>query len=221
MCALQDPLPVQRRAAIERTLAGEPLSAAGAAFLYSNLDYILVGTILEEKTGKSWEQLMRAEVLAPLKLTTGGFGAPGTTDSLSQPRGHRAVGTVLAPVEPGPLGDNPQFLGPAGTLHMSLVDLARWGQEHLRGERGADGLLRADTYKTLHTPPTGAEYAFGWVVQERSGSRIIGHNGSNTLWYAIVAFDPAADRGVIIVTNGSNRAAPAINAVAMELVTGK
>ena len=105
-------------------------------------------------------------------------------------------------------------------MHMSISDIARWGQEHLRGERGNDGLLRATTYKAIHNPPAGADYAFGWVVQERSGSRVIWHNGSNTMWYAIVAFNPSADRGVVIVTNAAN-AQSAVNAVAMELITAK
>ena len=216
----QEPLPVQRRAGIDRVLSGDPLSAPGTTFLYSNLDYVLAGMILEGKTGKSWEELVRSEVLGPLKLTTAGFGAPGTSDALTQPRGHRASGTSLTPVEPGPRADNIPFFGPAGTMHMSISDIARWGQEHLRGERGIDGLLRAATYKAIHNPPTGADYAFGWVVQERSGSRAIWHNGSNTMWYAIVAFNPSADRGVVIVTNAPN-AQPAVNAVAMELITAK
>jgi CubicO group peptidase (beta-lactamase class C family) len=216
----QDPLPVQRRTGIDRALAGDPLSPPGTTFLYSNLDYVLVGTILEEKTGRSWEELVRGEVLEPLKLTTAGFGAPGTRDALTQPRGHRANGNSLTSVEPGPRADNVAFFGPAGTMHMSITDIARWGQEHLRGERGIDGLLRAATYRTIHAPPASAEYAFGWVIQERSGSRVMWHNGSNTMWYAIVAFNPAADRAVVIVTNAGS-AQPAINDVAMELLTAK
>ena len=53
----QEPLPVQRREGIDRALSGDPLSAPGTTFLYSNLDYVLAGMILEGKTGKSWEEL--------------------------------------------------------------------------------------------------------------------------------------------------------------------
>ena len=45
--------------------------------------------------------------------------------------------------------DNPALLGPAGTLHFSIGDLARWGQENLRGARGIDGLLRSATFKSI------------------------------------------------------------------------
>lgn len=198
------------------------IAAPGATFLYSNLDYILIGSILESKTGKSWEELVRTEVLTPLKLTSAGFGAPGAPGAITQPRGHRAQGTALVPVEPGLFADNPALLGPAGTLHMSIEDLARWGQEHLRGERGVNGLLKASTYQLIHTPPmAAADYAFGWIVQPWNGSRVIWHNGSNTMWYAVVAFDAARDRGVVLVTNGSINARGAIDAAARDLITAR
>jgi CubicO group peptidase (beta-lactamase class C family) len=227
----KDLLPEQRRKIMEKTLSAEPLSAPGTAFLYSNLDYVVAGAILEAKTGKSWEELVRAEVLEPLKLSSAGFGSPGSAGAVTQPRGHRsgmpsaaagAAAPSLFPVEPGLFADNPPFLGPAGTLHMSIADLARWGQEHLRGERGQDGLLKAATFKTLHTPfSNNAPYGLGWVVQLNTTSRVIWHNGSNTMWYAIVAFEPESDRGVVIVTNGSIAAQRAVDALAMEIVKGK
>ena len=213
-----DPMPSIRRRVVDLALASEPLNAPGAGFLYSNIDYILLGSILEEKSGKAWEEIVREEILTPLKLTSAGFGAPGTPGVVTQPRGHRGQGTALTPVEPGVFADNPPVFAPAGTMHMSIADLARWGQEHLRGERGQDGLLKAATFKLLHTPPAG-DYALGWVSQTKGDQRVIWHNGSNTMWYAIVAFNAAADTGVVLVTNGSINARVGLDALAFELVT--
>ena len=194
---------VQRQRILDAALAGDPAATAGTAFAYSNLGYIIAGALIEAKTKKSWDELVREEVLAPLKLTSAGMGAPGVRDVVSQPRGHRrAADGTLTPLEPGPLSDNPPYLGPAGRLHMTMGDLARWGQAHLRGERGLDGIVRAETFKRLHQPESGA-YAMGWVSRPTATGRVIWHNGSNTMWYAIVAFDAAADRGVVIATNGS------------------
>jgi CubicO group peptidase (beta-lactamase class C family) len=215
-----------RKRIVDVVLAGEPGAKPGEQYLYSNLGYVIAGALLEEKTGRAWEDLVRAEIVAPLKLSSVGFGAPGAPGALLQPRGHRqaaAAGAKLMPIEP-PLADNPPFLGPAGTMHMTVGDLARWGQEHLRGERGVDGLLRAVTFRRLHAPPRpDAMYALGWVVRREGDRRTIWHNGSNTLWYAIVAFDPEADLGVVIATNGSIGAARVIDAAAAEVLkqTGK
>jgi D-alanyl-D-alanine carboxypeptidase len=212
-----DPLPSIRRRVVDLALATAPVSAPDTGFLYSNIGYILLGSILEEKSGRAWEEIVRDEIFTPMKLTTAGFGPPGTAGAVTQPRGHRGQGSALIPVDPGMIADNPPVFGPAGTLHMSIADLARWGQEHLRGERGQDGLLKATTFKLLHTPPAG-DYALGWVQQTKAGQRVIWHNGSNTLWYAIVAFNAAADKGVVLVTNGSISASARLDALAFEQV---
>jgi CubicO group peptidase (beta-lactamase class C family) len=208
----------QRQKIVDGVFGGEPLSAPGERYLYSNLDYVVAGAILEMKAGRPWEELVKSEVLEPLKLSSVGFGAPGSPGSVTQPRGHRQGAGALVPIEP-PLADNPPYLGPAGTMHMTIGDLARWGQEHLRGERGIDGLLRAATFRRLHEPPQpDATYALGWVVRKEGDRRTIWHNGSNTLWYAIVAFDPEADLGVVIVTNGSIGAQKSVDAAAAEIL---
>jgi CubicO group peptidase (beta-lactamase class C family) len=93
---------------------------------------------------------------------------------------------------------------------MTVADLARWGQIHLRGERGQDGIVSSSTFKRLHQPDGSFPYAMGWLSQTWQGRRVIWHNGSNTLWYAIVAFDPAADRGVALVTNSAGGGSAAL-----------
>jgi D-alanyl-D-alanine carboxypeptidase len=202
-----------RRRLVTETFKGTPTGAPGAVFLYSNLGYVIAASILEERTGKPWEDLIRTEVLDPLGLRSAGMGAPGVLNELTQPRGHRD-GT--APVEPGPFADNPPYMGPAGRLHMSLADLARWGQEHLRGERGQDGvLLKAGTMAHLHQSLPGGAYALGWVSEQPPDRRrIIWHNGSNTMWYAMLMLDPASDRGIVLTTNGGIGAAKVMDMTA-------
>lgn len=193
-----------RQRIVDAALAGEPQAAPGVSFRYANAGYVIAGAILEATSGKQWEDLIKEEITVPLNLLSTGNGPPGVPEVLSQPRGHRLIpGQPVTPVEPGPGADNPVYLGPAGRLHMTVADLARWGQTHLRGERGQDGLVSAATFKHLHQPEGSFPYAMGWLSQPWQGRRVIWHNGSNTLWYAIVAFDPAADRGVAIVTNSA------------------
>ena len=54
------------------------------------------------------------------------------------------------------------MLGPAGTLHLSLDDVATYLRDHMNGEAGAGSLLRAETYQHLHKA-IGDSYALGWV----------------------------------------------------------
>jgi len=212
---------VEQRAQLARTLLGiPPAGPAGEVFQYSNAGYLVVGAVLEARTGRSWEDLVRAEVFEPLGLKSGGFGPPGEPGEVTEPWGHRQpAGGRLTPAEPGPMADNPAFLGPAGTIHLTVPDLVRWVQAHLRGERGEDGLLSASSFQRLHRPLVeGGDYAMGWSVLPTGRQRMIWHNGSNTMWYAIVGFDPDEDLGVVLVTNGGIGARGLLDAGLQQLI---
>jgi len=153
-------------------------------------------------------------------LSSAGFGAPGTAGQLDQPLGHRRRedGTYLG-INPGPWADNPPLLGPAGTLHMTIADLARYGREHLRGERGEPAMLSSQTFQRLHRA-IGDNYALGWVDVNRDWQgerRVVWHNGSNTFWYAFLALVPGSDFGVAVATNGSIAGREAVEALAADL----
>jgi hypothetical protein len=94
--------------------------------------------------------------------------------------------------------DNTPIIGPAGIIHMTLGNLCQYATEHLHGERGTSTLLSAESFKRLHTPKL-RNYACGWVVKPPSDEipcTVYWHNGSNTMWYALVVFIP--DRNMVI-----------------------
>ncbi len=174
----KDPLIEQRRQLVAEILASPPVHEKGTAFLYSNAGYVVAGAALERLTGTPWEELVREQVLAPLGLRSAGFGAPGTASAVDQPYGHlNPIGATRPPhpMPPGPLADNPLFLGPAGTLHLSIDDLAAYLREHMNGESGAGTLLSAESYRRLHRA-VGDRYALGWVDDrpEWAGQRAAG-----------------------------------------------
>jgi hypothetical protein len=105
--------------------------------------------------------------------------------------------------------DNPPVLGPAGTVHCSIQDWSKFIADQLRGERGNGALLKPDTYKTLHTPRFGGNYAFGWGVASRrwAGGVTLTHSGSNTMNFCVVWIAPLRDFAVLAVTNQGDRAA--------------
>jgi CubicO group peptidase (beta-lactamase class C family) len=188
-------------------------------FLYSNLGYVIAGAMIEKKMGKSWEDLITEHLFKPLEMARTGFGGTGTEGKIDQPWSHRKGGK---PVEPnGPACDNPAVLGPAGTVHAPLADWAKFVADHLRGARGDKAILRADSYKKLHTPPLGGEYAFGWMTVERDwgGGKVLTHAGCNTMNYSVVWMAPLKDFAVLVVTNqGDDVAAQACDEAASALI---
>ena len=173
-----------RRALARIALTTAPIGPQEATFSYANNGFIVAGTMLEAKLDKTWEELIQTHVFTPLRLTSAGFGAPGKKGELTQPTGHAFDGKSHMVMRVGEgVTDNPQVLGPAGTVHMSLADVLTYLGAHIDGP-----FLKPDSRRTLHTPPFGGEYAMGWVVRSTGE---LWHNGSNTLWYAEVLFNPA------------------------------
>jgi CubicO group peptidase (beta-lactamase class C family) len=209
----------EERAKLVATLLAEPPEAKpGSEFLYSNAGYVIAGAMLEAKAGGSWETLVARELFQPLGMTSAGFGAPGAA---SEPWGHRVEDDRVTPIEPGPRADNPPALGPAGTVHASLRDWAKFVALHLAGARGGSDFLESGTFQKLHTPPAGADYALGWIVVERdwAGGRALTHLGSNTAWVAVTWLAPQRDFAVLVATNqGGSRAEKAADRAAWALI---
>jgi CubicO group peptidase (beta-lactamase class C family) len=205
----------QREEILRVALSAPPVHPPRGKLLYSNSGFILAGHLAERATGKSWEELMQELLFRPLGMTSAGFGPPGVGETgVTQPRGHSEAGE---PAEPGPLADNPAALGPAGTVHASLADWAKYARLHLQGARGdvkvgALTLPRA-AFTRIHTavPGPGDPYGFGWVMHTRDWAggdgATLWHNGSNTMWYCELWLGLANGVAVLSTTNQATNAA--------------
>ncbi len=114
--------------------------------------------------------------------------------------------------------DNTPIIGPTGIVHMTLRDLCTYAEEHLRGELGRGALLSAESYRRLHTPRRD-DYAYGWGLKESDGSArhtLYWHNGSNTMWYALVVFVPDLKLVVTVASNDGDMSSA--EAAAWEIV---
>jgi CubicO group peptidase (beta-lactamase class C family) len=207
------PLPDQRRAFTAKALRAPPAGKPGQ-FEYANANYILAGAAIERIIGGRWEEAIQKELFDPLNMTSAGFGAPRG----EEPWGHSADGT---PVDPETVSDNPPALGPAGTVHASLEDYARFVRLFL-----TDGgeLLTPTSIEKLTTPPDSSEdrsYALGWITfKNRSWAKgpVAAHEGSNTLWHAVAIVGPKRGIGVITVSNDETRGAKAAQTLAFRLI---
>jgi CubicO group peptidase (beta-lactamase class C family) len=197
-----------RLRAVREELAKTPQSPPGTKYVYSNLGYIIAGAVVEKATGESWETAISNEVFKPLGMTSTGFGGTGTPGKIDQPWPHFADGTP-AP-QNGPTMDNPPVMGPAGRIHCSIQDWAKFIQDQLRGARGESGtLLKPGSYQKLQTPPFGGDYALGWDVAQRgwAGGKALVHAGDNTMNCADVWIAPKKDFAILVCVNQSGKVA--------------
>jgi CubicO group peptidase (beta-lactamase class C family) len=208
----------QRRDLAAGVLARPPGPEPGT-YLYSNGGFAIAGYVAERRTGRAWEDIMRDELFVPLGMKDSGFGPPGSSDALDQPRGHAAGDS--RPVEPGPGADNPPAIGPAGRVHATLGDWARYAVEHLRGARGTSSYLKPGTFARIQARPATGDYAFGWQHGERAwaNGRVLTHGGSNTMWFCAIWLAPGRDLAFLAVCNaGGKGAAAAVDAAVGALI---
>jgi CubicO group peptidase (beta-lactamase class C family) len=211
-------------------------STPGTRFAYSNMGYTLVGAMLERIGGKTWEELAVERVFEPLGLRSAGFGPPASLGRVDAPLGHvvREDGT-LKPMLAGPNGDSPLILGPAGTVHLSVLDFAAWAGWNAGEGRRGPALVRPETMRKLHakaidipprpdappgTPSHGGGYGLGWGMMNLpyAPEPVLAHAGSNQMNLASIMVQPEPDFAMVLMTNvGGPQADRALQALAEEL----
>ena len=138
---------------------------------------------------------MQKRIFDPLGMDSAGFGPPGASGKTDQPWGHVRSGEGWRPRQ----FDNAEALGPAGRVHASFADWAKFIAMQLPGGKNL-GLDRKALDKLI--TPTG-NYAGGWRVTKRPWGKgtVLNHSGSNTMWYALVWVAPKLDRAFLVATN--------------------
>ena len=183
-------------------IAEKPAYPPGKKYEYSNVGYTIAAAMAEKVTGATWEDLVKREVFEPLNSRKQASARPRVRTKRSNSRAV-TVRSLAGKVSVDDEADNTPIMGPAGTVHMTLQNLCTYATEHLRGELGKGKLLSAETYQLLHTPELD-DYACGWIRKEPDAEipyTAYWHNGSNTMWYALVVFIPEKNMVVAVTSN--------------------
>jgi CubicO group peptidase (beta-lactamase class C family) len=197
------PPPLQRRRFLEEVLQARLAAKPGRKFIYSNVGYALAGAMLERAVGKSWEDLMRDEILEPIELDSAGFGPPSISGAVDQPWGHEWNDQKPSAVPPS---DNPVAIAPGGAVHLAILDCARYAAFHLAVAQGKIDSLKP--YRgVLYSPPKDSPYALGWMIEDRlwAGGNALTHAGSNTMFSTVIWIAPEKNFACVISTNVGDR----------------
>ncbi len=192
--------------AIRRSLA-EWLLRRGAAspvgeHVYSNAGYGLAAAMAERITGKSWETLMQELLFEPLGMKSAGFGWAARTHP-DEPWGHRRGDSGFIPHSPNDDYKLTPLIAPAGDIHVSIIDLARFAQANLGGLNRQASFLTTSTFEKLHEPI--GDYSLGWNVVQIRGLPASTHSGSAGTFYAGIMVYPKKDIAVVIAINASGK----------------
>lgn len=205
---------------IERVRYLEPVADVGERYAYQNLMFMMAGEISARAGGaSSWAELAEDRLFRPL-------GMRDTTAALPDRR--RNVAAAHARYEDGWREINLldlRNIAPAGAVHSSVNDMARWVEMLLAGGewRGRRVMREAairdmwtarielppDAQERLFAPgATRLEYGLGWFLQDYFGENLIHHAGSTDGMVSTVMLAPERDFGVVVLVNAQAYALP-------------
>ncbi len=197
------------------TLTTPPIAgAAQATFAYANMNYVILGLIIDTVTASTAEVIIEDRLWKPLGLSTAGWGPnPETsTRSVDNPYPHLANGALGKAGLPIPLPedlpisarDNPPALNTAGRAHMKLADFDQWLRLHVNATvQEVIGLNSISIAKLHGTVPNTGGYTYGaWVrIAENGGGYILTHDGSNKVNYVTAWIETQQGWSVTVTTN--------------------
>ncbi len=192
----------------------------GTAYLYCNLNYNLLGAIIEKATGKRFDKYIVEEILQPLGISGGYEVATLPAERLvtlyTYDKEKNEFSPSTAAYDPRTndiahyqLGYSTPVFSPTGGMKISAADLATYMIMHInQGNYHKKRIISKKSAGLMQTPGL-ANYglALSQSTQWVNGLTLTGHTGSAYGLNSVMFFDPHQKAGVVVITNGSNTGA--------------
>ncbi|MCI0526873.1 MAG: beta-lactamase family protein, partial [Nitrospira sp.] len=141
----------------------------GEQWSYSNSGYILLGYVIEQASGQSYEMFLKQNIFEPLQMKNTGYDH--NDDSLAT--GYTGF------YDHWEKADYIDMTIPyaSGGLYSTIEDLYRWDQVLYTEQLMSQELLDLIFSPHVRIPDTGLSYGYGWVVGEMNNHQVVGHDG--------------------------------------------
>jgi dipeptidyl aminopeptidase/acylaminoacyl peptidase/CubicO group peptidase (beta-lactamase class C family) len=179
----------------------------GATWSYCNAGYTVLGRILEQITGQTWDEALKERLFTPLGLAAT-VTLPEDVLLHAAAVGHVEHDGELAAA---PVWHLPRSVGPAGLISANAADVLTFARMHLNGGRTAGGeqVLGAESAAAMAGHQVdlpdklslGDSWGLGWIRFGWDGHRVIGHDGNTVGQAAFLRLLPEQGLAVTLLTN--------------------
>ncbi|MGN6353563.1 MAG: serine hydrolase domain-containing protein [Parafilimonas sp.] len=193
--------------------------APGTGYAYCNLNYNMVGTIIERVSGERFDKYIKAHILDKLGLYGGyevsaldssKFATLYEYDSATRQfvAADGAYNPRTAEINNYVMGYSTPIFSPTGGMKISAADLARYMTMHAcYGKYKGTRIISKKSAKTMQTPVSGGEGGYGLAIMTAKntiipGETMKGHTGSAYGLYSMMFFHPKKKFGIVAITNG-------------------
>ncbi len=197
---------------IRRALTDKPAGSSGAKFVYSDINFILLGEIIHRLSGMPENEYLQKILFQPLGMTDTSYLPAANLKSRIAPTEQQKDGSILRGVVHDPTSRYMGGVAGHAGVFSTADDLAKFCQMILDGGRGPGGteLFSPATIRKFTQSATAADQpilrGLGWDIQSPySGPRgelfpvgSFGHTGftGTSMW-----LDPATRTYVILLAN--------------------
>jgi uncharacterized protein YbbC (DUF1343 family)/CubicO group peptidase (beta-lactamase class C family) len=193
--------------AYKMAFAEKPEAPPGSGFVYSDINFIVLGALVEQVSGESLDQYSSAHVFAPLRMAHTRYLPPKTWRTKIAPtqfddHNHMLRGEVHDPTALRMGG----VAGHAG-LFATADDLGKFAQALLNGGGGILSSLTVEKMTTPEQPPTAtAVRGFGWDIDtpfssNRGDLLPVGSYGHTGFTGTSIWIDASTRTYIILLTN--------------------
>ncbi|WP_432409135.1 cyclic peptide export ABC transporter [Wukongibacter sp. M2B1] len=201
---------------VEKLVSHELKHNPGEVFEYATINYDVLGLIIQEVSGMSYEKYMKQNILLPLGLDNTYLFRQ---DNMA--RGYK-IGYMRACEY-----DAPIYRGntPAGYLITNINDMSKWLRIQLgKGQHSEylKGLIKKSHIPNRSVEPQfdGSSYAYGWNVYQKGGGEV-SHGGENPNFSSYITFRPEEELGVAVLCNMNSSYTKIIGQGIMNMMLGK
>ena len=156
------------------------LFTPGQAFDYCNTNYYLLGLIIEEASGMSYEEYVKKNIFEPCKMLDASMTAQ---ENDAKGHGSDKSGEIVA---------NPNFTYAAGNIYANIYDVFRWNRMLHKGNIVSDA-----SYNEMITPTEEGKYGYGLFIEDG----VIRHSGVIDGFNSNTQYDPVKDITIIVLEN--------------------
>ena len=190
----------------------------GTNYEYCNLNFNIIGTVIEKVSGERFDNYVRNHILRPLNLY-GGYCVDSLDSKLLTPLYNTDNGDYeLSPTAYHPrreeiqnyvFGYSTPVFSPTGGMKISAPDLAKYMTMHMNyGKLGKIRIISKKSSKLMQTP-VNQESGYGLALLKNNkiipGVTLTGHTGSAYGLYSYMFFIPQKKFGVVLITNGCKK----------------
>jgi CubicO group peptidase (beta-lactamase class C family) len=162
----------QVRSLCESEAVGEP----GERHRYSSMNYLVLGVVIEQVSGESFERHVERGIFEPLKMTSS-FTSHGSARAAGLSAGHRLWFGVPRATDMPPESDRL----PTAGLMSSAEDLAAYLSALMGTHPASEAVVSARTREAIElpgAPADGFSYNMGWRNGTTAGVPSLWHGGA-------------------------------------------